>query len=639
MGRQDVEQQSSADEFRTFTRALLRDLQALGLMLERGMIETGIRRFGAEQELFLVDTGWRPAMLAMEVLERLPQDGPFTTELGQFNLEFNLDPHVLEGKCFSALHAEIEQRIAEVRAVAADFGADIVLTGILPTLKKSDLAYKNLTPKPRYHALNAAMNRMLNGAPYLLRISGTDDLIVQHDSVMLEACNTSAQIHLQVEAEEFATYYNAAQAVTGPVLAACVNSPLLMGRRLWAETRIALFQQSMDTRKGQVHMREIRPRVRFGEQYVKESVTELFEQDIASFRVMLAAEVDEDPLERLEQGEIPSLQALQLHNSTVYRWNRPCYGVGAGKPHLRIECRVIPSGPTVVDEVANAAFWIGSVVGMAHEHPDVASLLKFDAAKSNFVSAARLGMRAGFYWFGDQSVSASELLTETLIPLARTGLEELGIDSGDINRYMGVIQDRVTSRKTGADWTIHSLAGMEGKGTLSERLAAVTAATVSREKEGRPVHEWDLASIDEAGDWKPSYLTVEQYMTTTLYTVHEDELVELVAFLMNNNKIRHVLVEDDHHDLVGVVSYRSLLRMIANNENPANLPIPVKDIMRRELVTVSPETSTLEAIDLIWENQVSCLPVTSEGKLVGIVTQTDFMPIAYQLLKEKWGES
>lgn len=635
MGRQDVEQQSTADEFRTFTRALLRDLKALGLMLERDMIEKGIRRFGAEQELFLVDSGWRPAMLAMQVLDELPKNGPFTTELGQFNLEFNLDPHLLEGSCFRTLHNEIEQRVEEVRAVAAKLGADVVLTGILPTLKKSDLAFENITPMPRYYALNAAMNRMMNGAPYQLRIAGTDDLIVQHDSVLLEACNTSAQIHLQVDADEFATFYNAAQAVTGPVLAACVNSPLLMGRRLWSETRIALFQQSMDTRKGQVHMRELRPRVHFGERYVRESVTELFEQDIASFRVMLAADVEEDPIEQLERGEIPQLKALQLHNSTVYRWNRPCYGVGGGKPHLRIECRVLPSGPTVTDEVANAAFWTGAVVAMARQYPDIASRLKFDIAKNNFIAASRLGMRAGFYWFSDEAVSAKQLLTDTLIPMAREGLQELKIDSADIDEYLGVMQARVSSKRTGAAWAVQSLAKMEDQGTLSERLAAVTAGTAARQKEGKPVHEWSFATIDEAGDWAPSYLTVEQYMTTTLYTVHEDELVELAAFLMNKNQIRHVLVENDHHDLVGIVSYRSLLRMVANNENPSNAPIPVKDVMARDPVTVSPETTTLEAIDLIWEKQVSCLPVTSEGKLVGIVTQTDFMPIAYQLLNEK----
>jgi len=634
MGRQDVGQETSADEFRQFTRALLRDLKALETMLERGMIETGVRRFGAEQEMFLVDRAWRPATTALEVLERL-DDPAFTTELALFNLECNLDPKVLGGDCFAQLQVEIERRINQVRAAAETVGSDVVLTGILPTLAKSDLTLANITPKPRYFALNAAMSRMLDGGPYRLRITGTDDLIVQHDSVMLESCNTSAQIHLQVEADEFATLYNAAQAITGPVLAACVNSPLLFGRRLWAETRIALFQQSMDTRSGEVHMRELRPRVRFGEHYVKESVTELFEDDISHFRVLIAGDIDTDPLEVLASGGVPGLKALQLHNSTVYRWNRPCYGVGEGKPHLRIECRVLPSGPTVLDEVANAAFWIGSVIGLARDCPTLTSRLPFDIAKSNFLAASRLGLHAGFYWLDRESVSARQLLSETLIPLAREGLQELDVNRDDIDRYLGVIEQRVKSKQTGAAWVLRSLADMEGEGTLAERLTAVTAATAARQREGAPVHEWSLARLEESGDWEPSFLTVEQYMTTSLFTVNEDELLDLVAFLMYKHPIRHVLVEDDDHNLVGIVSYRSLLRLLANNESTKDQAIPVRDVMHRDPITVGPETPTTRAIELMREHQVSCLPVTTNGKLVGIVTQTDFMPVAYQLLTEK----
>ena len=634
MGSQDVEHETTAREARQFTRALLRDLKALETMLSRGMIESGIRRFGAEQELFLVDEYWRPATKALEVLEQV-DDPAFTTELGLFNLEFNLDPHELGGRCFHELEQEINRRLAQVREAAAKVGSDVVLTGILPTLGKSHLSLDNITPMPRYYALNRAMGRMLNGESYRLRIAGTDDLIIQHDSVMLESCNTSAQIHLQVEADEFALLYNAAQAVTGPMLASCVNSPLLFGRRLWYETRIALFQQSLDTRSGEVHMRELRPRVRFGDSWVRKSVTELFEEDIAHFRVLIAGDVDVDPMELVERGEAPKLKALQLHNSTVYRWNRPCYGVGGGKPHLRIECRVIPSGPTVLDEVANAAFWIGSVMGMARAHPDLTERLSFDSAKANFLAASRLGLRAGFYWLDQESVSARQLLSETLIPMAREGLQELKVDADDIDRYLGVIQARVESKQTGAGWALKSLAAMGDEGTLSERLTAVTAGTAARQREGSPVHEWSLAEIEEAGDWKPSFLTVEQYMSTQLFTVHEDELLDLVAFLMYKHPIRHVLVEDSDHDLVGIVSYRSLLRLMANNEHPQDHPIAVKDVMHRKPITVDPNTLTTDAIDLMREHQVSCLPVTSKGKLVGIVSQTDFMPVAYQLLTEK----
>jgi len=638
MGLQEVEKGSAPEELRRFTHALLRDLQALERILSEGKIESGIRRFGTEQELFLVDRGWRPAPVSTEVLARLPANGPFTTELGRFNLEVNLDPHVLTGDCLSVLHAELNQRIEEVREAAHAEHAEVVLVGILPTLSKSDLSFENITPRARYYALNDAMSRLLEGRPYRLSIVGTDDLIVQHDSVMLEACNTSAQFHLQVDEKEFPAFYNAAQALTGPVLSACVNSPLLFGRRLWAETRIALFQQSLDTRSANVHLRQLRSRVRFGERYVRESVTELFEDDIALFRVLIAGESDEDPFAVLDAGGVPQLKALQLHNGTVYRWNRPCYGVGGGKPHLRIECRVIPSGPTVLDEVANAALWAGAVTGMVLQEGDVSKKLPFDVAKANFLAASRLGLRAGFYWFDGESVSARRLLTDTLIPLARSGLSSLGIDPEDIDRYLSVVSRRVERQQTGASWMMRSLSQM-GQSTVGQRMAALTAAMAKRQQGVDPVSEWKLAELDESGDWRPNYRTVEQYMTTTLFTVNEDELLELATFMMDKNQIRHVLVEDNDHDLVGIVSYRSILRLLASGKDPADHSTRVGDVMHRDPVTVAPETTTVEAIDIMRDRKISCLPVTKNGKLVGLVSETDFMPIAYRLLSEKFGEA
>ena len=230
------------------------------------------------------------------------------------------------------------------------------------------------------------------------------------------------QIHLQVSAEEFAHFYNVAQAVIGPILAACVNSPLLFGRRLWAETRIALFQQSLDTRGSDLHMREMSPRVRFGGNWIRRSVVELFQEDIAAFRVLLASAVDEDPFAVLESGGVPKLQALQLFNGTVYRWNRPCYGISNGKPHLRIECRALPSGPSTIDEMANLVMWIGAVLGVAKRYPDLTGRLEFDDAKSNFLAASRLGLRSGMAWMDGETRPSDRLLLDTLLPLAREGL-------------------------------------------------------------------------------------------------------------------------------------------------------------------------------------------------------------------------
>ena len=621
---------------RAFTKALLRDLRALEEMLTDDLFEADVRRIGAEQEMFLVNEGWRPAPVALELLERLGH--PFSTELALYNLEANVDPRLLRGSCFSELESEVAALVGRARAVAAEVGTEVVLAGILPTLLRSDVTLENITPKERYYALNDALTKLRGGEPHRLRIEGIDELYIEDTSVILESCNTSFQVHLQVGAAEFAEVYNVAQVAAGPVMAAAVNSPILFGKHLWDETRIALFQQSVDARSGTLHVRELSPRVRFGQSWLQCSVIELFQEDVARYRVLLAMDVEEDPMEVLRRGGAPKLQALQLHNSTVYRWNRPCYGVTDGTPHLRIECRVLPAGPTVLDEVANAAFWSGLVLGALEEYGDVRSRIDFADAKANFLAGARHGLEAGFRWLDGRTISARRLILDEAIPLARSGLAAADVASGDIERYLGVLERRVESGTTGARWVMRSLAGMKGHGARAERLAAVTAGMIARQYTGLPCHEWNDAGIREAGGWRLNYLKVEQFMTTSLITVHEEELVDMVAFLMDREQIHHVLVEDDTHSLVGLVSYRSVVRLMAEGFDPASDEVPaVKSIMDREPVSVAPETPTLEAIDLMRRYRVTCLPVVAEGKLVGIVSESDFMAIAYKLLTNQLG--
>jgi CBS domain-containing protein/gamma-glutamylcysteine synthetase len=638
MGRQDVAPDLGPEAIRVFTKSLLEDLRALERMVSDGIIESGITRIGAEQEMFLVDQRWRAAPLATTLLPEL-EDANFTTELALFNLETNLDPVVLQGDCFTRLETQLRERVALARTVASRHRAEIVLTGILPSLNKSDLSLDNITPRPRYHALNEALTKMRGGV-YRLRIDGTDELHIEHDSPMLEACNTSFQVHLQVSADEFAHCYNVAQALTAPVLAVAVNSPLLFGRRLWAETRIALFQQSLDTRSASPHLRELAPRVSFGEKWVERSVVEVFQQDIMRFRVLMATDVEKNPIAELDAGRVPKLDALQLHNSTVYRWNRPCYGISSGKPHLRIECRSIPAGPSTTDEVANAAFWIGLVRAGATEYSDLKSRMDFDDAKANFLAAARHGLNAVFTWVDGEAVKAADLVRSRLLPLAQRGLLEAGVDREDVDRYLGVIAGRVESGVTGAQWLLRSLQSLKNNGTRAERLAALTAATVDRQRGYLQGHEWPLARLEEAGGWKQNYLTVEQYMVTDLFTVSGDELVDLVAFLMDRQKIRHVLVEDAEHRLIGLVSYRAILRIVATGgTRDGTLNIPVKDIMVRDLVTITPETTTLQAIEFMRTHRLSILPVVKNDKLVGVVTEDDFLPIARELIEEKLREA
>lgn len=635
MGEHDVELESEPEQLRAFIRRLLTDLRALEKMIASGLIEADVRRIGAEQELFLVNSAWRPACVARQVLEKIA-DPHFVTEIAQFNLEINVDPLVFSGDCLAEMERQLNGMIGKARAAAKASGAEIVLTGILPTIRKSDLELDNMTPMPRYTALSEALARQRGGA-YELKLKGSDELITRHDNWMLEACCTSFQIHFQSGSKEFANLYNVAQAVTAPVLAAAANSPLLFGRRLWRETRIPLFEQSVDTRHASYHLRERSPRVSFGQRWVENSALELFEEDISRFPVLLGASLDaENPFSTLDRGEIPELQALRIYNGTVWRWNRPCYGITEGRPHLRIEARAFPSGPTVVDEIANAAFFFGLMSGVSRQHLDIAKDMEFDDARSNFLSAARLGLDAQFKWIGGEVIPARELICRYLIPIARYGLEADSILAEDIDRYLGVIEKRARSGKSGSQWFLSSLSEMKKRGTRDEILTSLTAATVKKQKEGRPVHQWSLAEITEGMMSKESCLSVEEFMTTDLFTVHEDEPLELVANLMDWKHVRHIPVEDKDGNLAGLISCFEVLRHLLLSASEAEkAPVAVGSVMDKTPLTITPETPTLDAIALMRRERVDCLPVVNKGRLVGIVTERDFINVAARLLEQE----
>ena len=630
MGEKAIRATTDNEAMRAFMRALLEDVRALERMIDQGSIETGIRRIGAEQEMFLVDRGLRPTNRALAVLGHLPREF-FTTELGQFNLEANLSPQVFEGRCLSALETELAELVDQARAAAQRENAGLCLTGILPTLEKGDLGMESMTPIPRYYQLNQVM-RELRGGEFRTFIKGVDELMTTHDNVMLEACNTSFQVHFQVGPEEFAPLYNVAQVVTAPVLAAAANSPVLLRHRLWHETRVALFQQSIDTRSEAQAKRGNRVRVSFGDEWVHDGVLEIFRDDIARFRVLISSELERSPLAVLEEGSIPELKALRLHNGTVYRWNRPCYGVGGGVPHLRIENRVLPAGPTLRDEVANAAFYFGLMCAVSDEYGDVRSAMPFTDAKENFFAAARYGLSARIKWFGGKSVGVDELIREELAPMARKGLIDKGLDPDDVEMYMRVLEQRVAKRRTGAQWMLDSLEGMQDA-RPAERYRALTASICKQQTKNVPVHDWELAQVEGTADIRDSYRTVGQIMTTDLFTVHPEDLIDLAASVMDWEHLRHVPVEDHDGQLVGLVTYRTLLRMVSKGPD-ARQTVSVRDVMRARPVTVESTTSTLDAIELMRKDRLGCLPVVEDGRLVGIVTESDFIDVSAKLLDE-----
>ncbi len=627
---------SGGNQLQDFTKHLLRDVYAFEYMLENDWFESGIARIGAEQEMFLVDNKtYKPAMINMEVLKKMKNDPWVTTELAKFNLETNLTPREFKGDCLRQMEMENLDYLNKIRDKLKPMDASLVLTGILPTLTKMDLEMHNLTPNPRYVALMEAINRQLIGSFYELRLMGIDEILVKHQSPLLEACNTSFQVHLQVSPADFVKYYNIAQTLAAPILAIAANSPIVFGKRLWHETRIALFQQALDIRTTHDHMRERSPRVSFGTGWLDKSIMEIYREDIARFRVLLGADIEEDSIELIRQGKVPKLKALQVHNSTVYRWNRPCYGISPnGQPHLRIENRVLPSGPTVLDATANAAFWLGSMVGMAHQYKDIREQISWEDVRDNFAKSAQVGIDSTFTWFKDKKISVCDLVQKELIPIARKGLEIQNVDKADIDRYMDIIGARAELHMNGARWQLRAFTKLKKQVGRDEALSVMTAAIIKNQLKEMPVHTWELPEPGDLDEYRPSKLKVEEFMVTDLFTVQKDDLIDLVAELMDWRRIRYMPVEDSKGQLSGLITSRILLRHFTRfNRVNGKEAISVKDVMIENPLVIEPTATILEAMTMMRENRIGCLPVVKGGELVGVITEMDFLRISARLIE------
>ena len=636
MGEKNVTEEIGESQLRNFTRAVLNDLQALNLMFSNGQLEEDVRRIGAEQELFLVDSTLHPAPVVLDII-KAAKDGRLTTEIGRFNLEANLTPREFTDTCLRDMESELYEILGIVREAAAELDAGVVLAGILPTIQRSDLTEANLTPSPRYQELNRVVTK-LHGDKREVYIKGIDELQLKLSDTFIEFCNTSFQVHLQVGASEFSRHYNWAQAIAGPVLAPAVNSPILLNQRLWHESRLALFQHAIDTRSPIHRRRAQTPRVNFGDAWVGENVLEMLHDDAVRFRILLTQLNEEDSLKVVEAEGIPQLFAWRLHNGTVWRWNRACYGIVNGKPGLRIEARFLPSGPSVADEIANAALFLGLMAALPEEFGDVAKLMPFETAKNNFFNAARYGINSQTVWIDGASRRAGRLVLEELLPRARRGLASAGIDRADIDRFLGIIDKRVHAEKTGSQWMLDSIARMDRSAKPNVKMRSLTAAMMANQEKGIPLHEWELADIPPHSDWIDNYTTVEQFMSTDLFTVRPEDIIDLAASLMHWKHIRHVPVENDGGELVGLLSHRDLLELLSLDRIGRSETIAVRDVMGTNPITVPPEASAVEALRLMRDHGIGCLPVVSGNLLVGLITAHDFLTVSTRLFEEKLAE-
>jgi gamma-glutamyl:cysteine ligase YbdK (ATP-grasp superfamily) len=489
MGK-EVDRREFTREDRTRYREKVRQcLDVFARMLGESRFDVDRPMTGLEVELNLVDDQCDPAMKNAEVLEAIA-DPDFVTELGLFNLEINVPPRRLAGGGMSGYEQSVRDSLNAAEAKARQVGAHMVMVGILPTLQTQHMGTDTLSANPRYRLLNDQIIAA-RGEDLDIAIQGVERLKVTSDSIMPEAACTSMQLHLQVSPDDFPAYWNASQTVAGVQLAMCANSPFLFGKELWAETRIALFQQATDTRSEELKAQGVRPRVWFGERWIT-SIFDLFEENVRYFPALLPIVDDEDPAAVLDGGDTPALGELRLHNGTIYRWNRPVYDVVRGVPHLRVENRVLPSGPSVVDMMANAAFYFGLVRALAEDERPMWSQMSFSAAEENFHSGARDGIDAHIYWPGVGTVPASELVVRRLLPRAAEGLDKWGLDSAERDRLLGIIEQRCLTGRNGATWqtaTFHRLFDSGSRERL-DALREVVRLYSEYMHQNIPVHEW-----------------------------------------------------------------------------------------------------------------------------------------------------
>jgi CBS domain-containing protein len=490
-----------------------------------------------------------------------------------------------------------------------------------------------MTPIDRYLALANSLSKR-RGGMFEFHINGTDELITAHETVMFESCNTSFQLHYQVSADQFVDHYNWAQLISGPVLASSTNSPLLLGKRLWKETRIALFQQSIDIRQSKDHLRDRSPRVSFGNRWIYESILDAFKEDIVRFETLLSNDLKSNSTKMLEEGKIPTLDALMVHNSTIYKWNRPCYGIYEGKPHFRIENRYLAAGPTIPDQVANAAFWFGLMAGLPEEYKNIQKKFEFDDAKTNFLKAARDGLDNKFLWVNNTKYTSQEIILNVLLPISREGLSKHGITSEDINKNLEIIEERVKSGRTGSQWMIESYNNIRKTGTRDQALVATTAAIYNRQQEMKPIHQWSLANINEAGNFLNYYLHIDQIMTTDIATVQENDLIDLVANIMDWKQVKDVPVENAEGEIVGLMTAGLLVNYLCKSTKERKLNSRIRDLMIRNPVIVAPELSISDALNTMLEEKTSCIIVAQDKKLVGIVTDRHFVKVSAKLVRD-----
>jgi len=468
-------------DYQQFVSHLKKETTLLETWFNEQTFSTASLMAGYELETWLIDQAGNPAAINESFLNKA-NNSLLSPELAKFNIELNVDPEKLTGELLSNLERKLNILWNQCATTAQSLETSIIGIGILPTLSDGDLTLKNISLLDRYKALNEQILSHRNGNEIELNINGKEHLQVRHKDVMLEAATTSLQIHIQIPQHVAARYYNASILLSAPMVAVSANSPCLFGRRLWQETRIPVFEQSVPTggyggaASGPVH------RVSFGSDYVRTSLYECFQENLEHYPVLLPVHY---------QAEMSQVKYLRLHNGTIWRWNRPLIGFDEDQtPHLRIEHRVCAAAPTNVDNIANIAFYYGLVHYYANIEKPPETDMPFADAKNNFYRAAQRGLEYKTNWFEHKIDSLQKIILDTLLLHAETGLYKLGINQQDCNYYLSIIEQRVAHNKTGSEWQLNFLNAHQDDRSL------LTLNYLKNQKSGVPVHLWDIETTN-----------------------------------------------------------------------------------------------------------------------------------------------
>ena len=497
MGRHVIRREFRPVDRQRYRDKMQRGLDALARMLTDGSFSFPHQQMGLEIELNLVDARMEPAMTNAVVLEKI-NDSAFTTELGQHNIELNVRPRVLAGDGARELERDLSSALRTADGKARDVGAHLLAIGTLPTLRGAHFDPHWISTPPRYSLLNDQI-LAARGEEMLLHMEGvplpggpSERLRSCAHSILPASACTSVQLHLQIAPEDFAAHWNAAQCLAGLQLAIGANSPFLLGKALWHETRVPLFQQATDARPQELKNQGVRPRAWFGERWIT-SIFDLFEENVRYFPALLPEPEQEDPLAVLRSGRAPALSELRAHNGTIWRWNRPVYDMVGEVGHLRLENRVLPAGPTVTDVLANAAFFYGVQRALTEQDRPLWTMMSFAAAEENFYAGARHGFGARLYWPDWGWVGPDELVLRRLLEMARDGLRSCGVSEQVGDHYLCVIEQRCLLRRTGASWQRETVARLEERGVDREAaLSRMVHRYAELAETAEPVHTWPV---------------------------------------------------------------------------------------------------------------------------------------------------